>query len=183
MNVYQDADHPWLAKEKAFISSAVASGKVVLGICLGAQLLADVLGGKVTKNENVEIGWFPVEVTDDGHELALLDCFPSRFIALHWHGDTFNIPPESARIASSAACENQAFAYDDGRVVGLQFHLEETRESLSLLMEKAAADLVDGEWIETSGQLLAEYAPFQSANDLLFRLLDGMAVKVGVEQA
>jgi GMP synthase-like glutamine amidotransferase len=178
MNVHQEADYPWLAKEKAFIKAGIEKGKVVLGICLGAQLLADVLGGKVTKGEHVEIGWFPVEITDDGHELELMSGFPTRFIALHWHGDTFSIPPESVHFASSAACKNQAFAYDEGKVVGLQFHLEETRESLALLMENAAADLVPGEWIETSKELLAPYAPFQLSNDLLYRLLDRMAEKV-----
>jgi GMP synthase-like glutamine amidotransferase len=177
MNVHQEADYPWLAKERAFIKAAIEKGKVVLGICLGAQLLADALGGKVTKGEHVEIGWFPVEITDDGHELELMDGFPTRFIALHWHGDTFSIPPDSVHFASSTACKHQAFAYDEGRVVGLQFHCEETRESLALLMENAAADLVQGEWIETPKELLAPYAPFQLGHDLLYRLLDRMAEK------
>ena len=178
MNVYQEAEYPWLAGEKAFLSAVIGAGKVTLGICLGAQLLADVLGGKVSKNQQAEIGWFPVEITDDGRDLDLLDGFPSRFIALHWHGDTFSIPHGAVHFASSAACENQAFAYDDRRVVGLQFHLEETRESLALLVDKAGGDLVSGQWIVTPNELLAPYAPFRLGNDLLFRLLDRMADKV-----
>ncbi|MCL5736550.1 MAG: type 1 glutamine amidotransferase [Actinobacteria bacterium] len=178
MNVYQEEQYPWLAAEKTLIKGAIEAGKVVLGICLGAQLLTDALGGKVSKNKCAEIGWFPVELTDEGHGLELLDGLPTRFIALHWHGDTFSIPEHAVHFASSAACKNQAFAYDEGRVVGLQFHLEETRESLALLIENAGADLVPGEWIETSKELLAPYAPFQLGNDLLARLLDRMVAKV-----
>ncbi len=179
MNIYQEAEYPWLAKEKAFLKAAIEGGKVVLGICLGGQLLADVLGGKVIRGDHMEIGWFPVEITENGHHLELIDGFPTRFIALHWHGDTFSIPPGSVHLASSTACKNQAFAYDGGRVIGLQFHWEETRDSLSLLIDNASADLVPGEWIETPKELLAPYAPFELGHDLLFRLLDRMAEKVG----
>src|SRR3990172_5902996 len=114
MNVYQETEYPWLAAEKAFLSGAIGAGRVVLGICLGAQLLADVLGGKVSKNKQAEIGWFPVEITDDGRDLELLEGFPTPFIALHWHGDTFSIPPDALHVASPAACRNPAFAYDGG---------------------------------------------------------------------
>ena len=178
MNIYQVAENPWLAPEKALIKAAVENGKVVLGICLGAQLLADALGGKVTPNKQAEIGWFPVEITKDGHGLDLTADLPTRFIALHWHGDTFSIPDDAVHFASSAACENQAFAYDEGRVIGLQFHLEETRESLGLLIEQAKDELVPGEWIQSEHDLLAPYAPFELGNDLLLRLLDRMAEMV-----
>ncbi len=133
MNVYEEAEYPWLAAEKAFIAAAIGAGKPVLGICLGAQLIAAVLGGTVSKGPQPEIGWYPVELTPAGRELPLFAGFPDRFTALHWHGDTFSIPPGATHVASSAACANQAFAYDGGRVVGLQFHLEETRESLAQL--------------------------------------------------
>jgi GMP synthase-like glutamine amidotransferase len=179
MNVYQEDEYPWLAGEKAFIAAVIQAGKAVLGVCLGAQLLAVVLGGKVAGNGYKEIGWFPVELTDEGRDLKLLDGFPNLFIALHWHGDTFSIPEDSVHFASSAACRNQGFAYDQGRVVGLQFHLEVTREMLARFVEEDAAELVPGEWIATPEELLAADAPFQAGNDLLFLLLDRLAEKAG----
>jgi GMP synthase-like glutamine amidotransferase len=194
MNIYQDAEYPWLSAEKAFIDSAIASDKPVLGVCLGAQLVADVLGGRVTKGEHAEIGWYPVELTEAGKALAVLSNFPRRFTALHWHGDTFAIPPGAVHVASSEACPNQAFAYDGGRVVGLQFHLEETRESLGLLVENSRDDLAaaddpparveagagperdPGRWISTPAELLSPAAPFAPCRDLLFTLLDSILV-------
>lgn len=141
MNVYEHDEYPWLAAEKDFIRACVGAGKAVLGICLGAQLIADALGGEVTRAPFQEIGWYPVELTPVGRGQSVFPHFPDRFTALHWHGDTFSIPEGAAHVVSSAACPNQAFSYDDGRVVGLQFHLEETRESLAELVEAAGADL------------------------------------------
>ena len=108
----------------------------MLGVCLGAQLVADVLGGQVSRGEHPEIGWYTVELTETGRAIPVFAGFPERFTALHWHGDTFAIPPGAVHVASSEACANQAFTHDGGRVVGLQFHLEETRESLALLRER-----------------------------------------------
>ncbi|MBI4388853.1 MAG: type 1 glutamine amidotransferase, partial [Nitrospinae bacterium] len=120
MNIYEEDRYPWLADEKRFIAQAVERKKVVLGICLGAQLLADVLGGKVVKNAHKEIGWFPVSLTGEGQRSAVTRNLPQRFPAFHWHGDTFHLPTGCERLAESEACANQAFAYQ-GRAVGLQF--------------------------------------------------------------
>ena len=177
MNIYQEAEYPWLAAEKAFIATAIDTDTSVLGLCLGAQLLADVLGGTVSKGPQPEIGWYPVELTPAGRELPLFVDFPNRFTALHWHGDIFSIPPGATHVASSAACANQAFAYSGGRVVGLQFHLEETYESLAQLIENARGELMEGEWIATPEELLAPQAPFAPCRELLFALLDAMAMR------
>ena len=182
MNVYQESRHPWLRAEKEFIASTIAAGKLVLGVCLGAQLVADVLGGPVSRGDHPEIGWYPVDLTEAGRTIPVFAEFPARFAALHWHGDTFAVPPDAVHVASSEACANQVFAYDGGRVVGLQFHLEETRESLGLLVENARADLAvrgepnAGRWIATAAELLAPTAPFGLCRELLFRLLDAMVM-------
>lgn len=177
MNIYQEAEYPWLAAEKAFIAKAIDAGKAALAICLGAQLLADVLGGSVLKGEHSEIGWYPVELTEAGRALPVFTGFPARFTALHWHGDTFTIPPGAAHVASSVACASQAFAYDGGRVTGLQFHLEETRESLTQLVDNTRGELVEGEWIVGPGELLAPDAPFAPCRELLFALLDAIVMR------
>ena len=123
MNVYEHVEHPWLEQEKAFLRRAVEAEKAVLGVCLGAQLLADVLGGAVRQGVHKEIGWLPVRGTAEAFGHGLFRDFPAEYAAFHWHGDTFSIPPGAVRVAESAACPNQAFALG-GRVVGLQFHLE-----------------------------------------------------------
>jgi GMP synthase-like glutamine amidotransferase len=89
MNIHEEDRYPWLAKEKEFIHQAIASDKIVLGICLGAQLMADVLGGKVRKNVHREIGWFPVKLMPESRASPIFRVLPEEFMALHWHGDTF----------------------------------------------------------------------------------------------
>ena len=152
MNIYEEAEYPWLADEKQFIAQAIRGGKVVLGICLGAQLIADVLGGPVTRNAHKEIGWFPIELTAEAGASGLFDFLPSRLTVLHWHGDTFAVPPGAVRIARSEACENQAFVYD-ARVVGLQFHIEFTRKSLDAILPNCAGELVRGKYIQTAEEM------------------------------
>jgi GMP synthase (glutamine-hydrolysing) len=119
MNVYQMDEFPWLAREKKFIEEAVNARKKVLGIDLGAQLIADVLRGSVRRNEYSEIGWYPVQLTQAGQQSLLFGSLPAEFNVLHWHGDTFELPPSATHIARSKACENQAFTYGDN-VVSLQ---------------------------------------------------------------
>jgi GMP synthase-like glutamine amidotransferase len=141
MGIYDLDEHPWLAAEKKFIKSSIDAGKTVLGICLGAQLIADVLGAKVYPGPQKEIGWFPIRRAENAPELI-----PAELTAFHWHGDTFDLPLGTIRIASSKACRNQGFVYDN-RVVALQFHLETTPESMEALIEHCAGELpsnVDG---------------------------------------
>jgi GMP synthase (glutamine-hydrolysing) len=183
MNVYEHDQYPWLADEKDFIRAGISGGKMVLGICLGAQLVADVLGGEVTRAPFEEIGWYPVELTEAGRRLEVFAHFPDRFTTLQWHGDTFSIPPGAVHAASSEAVPNQAFGFDDGRVIGLQFHLEETRETLGVLVEVAggglpsAPDSPRGPWVSRAEDLLAPDVPFGACRELLFGLLDRMAMR------
>jgi GMP synthase-like glutamine amidotransferase len=183
MNAYEDDEYPWLPDEKDFIRECVSQGKMVLGICLGAQLLADVLGGEVTRAPFEEIGWHPVELTEAGRKLGVFSHFPDRFTTLQWHGDTFSIPPGAVHAASSEAVPNQAFTFADERVVGLQFHLEETRETLGELVEVAGGGLpvrggpAHGPWVSPREDLLAPDVPFDACRELLFGLLDRMVMR------
>lgn len=127
MNIYEEKKHPWLNNEKRFIESVIKSGRHVLGICLGAQLIADVLGAKVSKNAQREIGWFPVTMTPDARESIFFSEVPDEIHVFHWHEDRFDIPRGARRMASSEACDNQAFEYE-GRVIATQFHFEMKKE-------------------------------------------------------
>lgn len=172
MNACSERENPWLSGEKALVRNAIKCGKLVLGVCLGAQIVADVLGGTVTRNPEPEIGWFPVEILTDEPPF---DVLPKTFTVAQWHGDTFATPECATHAARSEACENQAFVAADGTVVGLQFHLEWTRPALAALIERCAEDLVDAPWVQQPGELLGAEARFADARVHLFAFLDRMA--------
>lgn len=162
MNIYEEKKFGWLVREKEFIRDAITQGKLVLGICLGAQLIADVLGGRVYKNEHKEIGWYPVRLSEAAKESKVLSVLPNEFTAFHWHGDTFNLPSSCKRTAVSEGCLNQAFEYDQGRVIGLQFHLESSLESVRRLIQNCGEDLTKGEYIQTADDILLHQENFRN---------------------
>jgi GMP synthase (glutamine-hydrolysing) len=174
MNVDETDRYPWLKHERKFIQAAIENRLLVTGICLGAQLIARALGAKVAKNPYKEIGWFPV--TRDGAVSSgpLAGVFPERFDALHWHGDTFELPAGAARIASSAACPNQGFVYQD-RVIALQFHLELTAAGLQRLIEHCAGEIVAAPYIQSPAEMRADAGRFKRINELMYKLLDYQA--------
>ena len=181
MNIYQHRDFPWLVAEKAAIAAAVARGARVLGVCLGAQLLADVLGGKVMQNAEREIGWWPVRCVRDAEggkspkaELEL-GVPGAEVTVLHWHGDTFTLPSGARRLAESAGCAQQAFAVGE-RVVGLQFHLEMGAGAVAEIARACADELAGGgRWVQ-SAEAITEgaYGHAQGASMLLAKLLAAM---------
>lgn len=173
MNIYEYARYPWLTQEKALIRAALAAGKRVLGICLGAQLLADVLGGQVARNPEAEIGWFEVSLTREGRASKIFGDFPDPFPAFHWHGDTFAIPPGYDCLMRSQACANQAYASRDGRVVGIQFHLEVTAANARVWFEHERP--APARYVQTPEEILRELPYFAENNRLMYRLLERMA--------
>lgn len=175
MNIYEEARYPWFADEKRFIEQIIVAGRRVLGICLGAQLIADVLGAKVYANHDKEIGWFPVKTTEAASLSKLFSVFPRQLDVFHWHGDTFDMPTGAVHVARSAGCAHQAFVYDE-RVVGLQFHLETTPSSAWQIIAHSEEELVEGRYIQTPQAMLANARRFGTINhamhELLYRLAD-----------
>ena len=176
MSAGDEDRYPWLVAEKRYIEEAISAGKTVLGVCLGAQLIAEVLGGKVVRNEHREIGWFSVRLTPEGAESAIFGVLPAEFIAFHWHGDTFTIPPGCVRVAESDACANQAFEYE-GRVFGLQFHLESTGDGVQALLENCSADLTPGPYVQNAAEI-SRTGMVRDQNSLAAALLDRIAGKI-----
>ncbi|OGW39336.1 MAG: hypothetical protein A2010_04220 [Nitrospirae bacterium GWD2_57_9] len=129
MAVYEMHLHPWLREEARLIELAIKSSKHVLGICLGAQMIAHVLGAKVYAGGKKEIGWYDVHLTAEGMKDQVMSTLSvngsSRAEVFQWHGDTFDLPAGAVLLASSDLFPNQAFRYSD-RVYALQFHIEVT---------------------------------------------------------
>lgn len=172
MNIYEEAKFPWLAAEKQFIKKAVEEGKIVVGICLGAQLIADVLGGKVTQNPVKEIGWYPINLTDAGKENPMFEGLPETFTVFHWHGDTFEIPDGAIHLASSGPCPNQAYLYKD-KVLGLQFHIEVTHETLAAMTTEMDDELTQGgPFVQDIYQMRKGAAHIGKCNEYVFKMLD-----------
>ena len=170
MGIFDYKDYPWLKDEQKFLSQVVESGIPTLGICLGAQLLADVLGAEVCANPEKEIGWFPVTRNDDVPDF-LESVLPEEMTVFHWHGDTFGIPDNAVCLYSSKACAHQAFLYKD-HVLGLQFHLETTRDSAATLIDNCRNELLPEPWIMAEEEMLNCGNLFYEINGCLYPLLE-----------
>lgn len=168
MGANDDASLPWLTAEKDAIAHVVGRCVPVLGVCLGAQLVAVALGAEVRRNPEPEIGWFPVRRALEGPARL-----PVEFLAFHWHGDTFDVPEGATLIGSSAACRNQGFSACGGKVLALQFHLEVTPALLSGLLEACGDEVArGGTWVQTAEEIMATPERCAQAHALLFDLLD-----------
>jgi GMP synthase-like glutamine amidotransferase len=172
MSVNDEAQFPWLFQEKEFIRSAVQARKPVLGVCLGAQLIASALDAHVYSNPCKEIGWFPVRPVSMAEETPLrIFRFPPEVAVFHWHGETFDLPVGSVHLAASAGCRNQAFQFE-ASTIGLQFHLETTPESLRELVTNCRAELVPSRYVQAEEAMLkAPLEQFRTINRLMAEVL------------
>lgn len=174
MGVYDEAAYSWLSEEKGFIKKAIENGKTVIGICLGSQLIAEVLGAKVYPNKQKEIGWFDVKLSENAKSNYLFDGFEDLFPVFHWHGDTFDLPTESIRLMSSDVCKNQAFLYNE-KVLSLQFHFEVTEQTLKGMVENGKEELIENETIQSAVEILKYSENIKINNKRMFQILDYLA--------
>ncbi len=169
MSVWEEQQYPWLRAEKRFIEACIETGRPVLGICLGAQLLADVLGAPTYKGIHKEIGWFNVETTPEGRDALGGKTLPERFETFLWHGDTFDLPDGALRIARSDAFENQGFMWN--RTLALQFHLEVRPAWVAMLANRDAHELVEATYVQSAPTVLGKPERLYRYNNAL---MDGL---------
>lgn len=168
MSVNEEAIYPWLVAEKELIRQCAVLGKPVLGICLGAQLIASAFGKSVYPGAYREIGWFPVAWTDQARRFG----FPAETgTFFHWHGDTFDLPDGSVHLASSEATPNQAFLYN-GHIVALQFHPEVKPENISAMVNILDDELVSAPFVADAETILSGLDHLPSNNQHMFKILD-----------
>jgi GMP synthase-like glutamine amidotransferase len=176
MSANDEAQLGWLVPEIAVVREAIATDKTVLGICLGAQIIAKALGARVYPGSAKEIGWFPVQRTAGSH--PFFDGVPNSFTPFHWHGETFDLPHDAQLLAKSKITETQAFAVGQ-RILGLQFHMEATEESVRALLKGAAHEIGHGAFEQQPGTILASLNQCASLRRLLDTVLDRLTGFVG----
>jgi GMP synthase-like glutamine amidotransferase len=171
MSVNDGEEIPWLRAERRIIEGAISSERMVVGICLGAQHIAKILGAGVRRAPHKEIGWFPVQWRRTTASSMTRGFGVNSVPVFHWHGETFDIPLGASHLASSEGCPNQAFLY--GRhVLAMQFHLEVTNAYVSAWVKQGDDDLKPGPFVQSAEAIEkgTEHIPANIA--LLHTLLD-----------
>ena len=179
MSVNDERQYPWLAGEKRFIRAVIELERPVLGVCLGAQLIASACGAAVYPNKVKEIGWLPIQGVapdgdsegDAGAEQPATFRFPPFLEVLHWHGDTFDLPQGAVHLARSNGARHQAFQLG-ASVIGMQFHLDTTPDGTRALVEHCRAELVPSMYVQSEERILAaEPAKYRALNGWMDKVL------------
>ncbi|MCJ8294528.1 MAG: glutamine amidotransferase [Colwellia sp.] len=163
-------------KEVAFIRACIESGKAIVGVCLGAQLIGEALGAKFVKSPDKEIGYFPIDLSEQGIEHTKLAHFKHQQVVGHWHNDMPGLTADSKVLATSAGCPRQIVEYS-ALVYGFQCHLEFTSASVYELIEVSAGDFADIEQhhFVQPAELIVAYNTL-AMNKLLFKFMDKLVL-------
>jgi GMP synthase (glutamine-hydrolysing) len=172
MSVNDDALHPFLEQEKQFVRQWIHNGNPTVGICLGAQLIAHCLGGRVYKGPNEEIGWYDLILTEEGRRDPCLQLFPMHFPVFQWHGETFDLPQDAILLATAQDYPHQAFRFGD-LTYAFQFHCEVTKKMVKAWLGTSEVNEVKRQEITSS---LHIHLPVvhQSCRNIMQPLLDAI---------
>jgi GMP synthase-like glutamine amidotransferase len=174
MGTSDESSYAWMRDEKKFLKDFLKLKRPTLGICLGAQLIAEVLGGEVHKGPSYELGWAPLTIDEDSKRYLSELSIPNGIAVFHNHGDTYSLPYGAKRLFSSNAYREEGFRIDDC-IIGLQCHFEVTPRVLMDFFEREKGDIKFEQFfpINSEGKALAdEYC--SEANEALFRLADSL---------
>lgn len=172
MGVYDEHLFEWLTTEKKYIANALQKNKKVLGICLGAQLIAACAGAAVNTAPHKEIGWYKISPAKELEETHwLYEIIKDEPVVFHWHGDRFGIPGGAVNLACSAANDNQLFMLNEN-VLAIQFHLEITERGLKEMIGNSANELIPGTYVQSAKEITARAAFVKDNNQRMYRVLD-----------
>lgn len=160
---------PYLSQEIELIKYAKSENKLILGFCLGAQLIGEAYGTKTEKSPNKEVGIFPINLTSNSSQDPIFNDFPKTFDVIHWHNDMPGLTEQSKVLATSEGCPRQIVNYAKN-IYGIQCHLEITRDLIKLMIEHFKSDLAPGKYIQARDQILVE--DFPSINAKMCLILD-----------
>ena len=178
MNVFDFHIHPWMQEEIEWVTAFIVSRKPVLGVCLGAQIIAASLGSEVYPGDHKEIGWYNLKFLPAMGVFRICKDLPSSRKAFHWHGDTFQLPKGAVRIAESRAFANQGFIYEE-RVMALQFHLEVTPEAVKGMVINCGKELVEAPYIQSAEEIQDKQEHYRDNYALMFQFLDYLSGLTG----
>jgi GMP synthase-like glutamine amidotransferase len=169
MSVHDEDRYRWLVAEKALIKKAIEHKKKVVGVGLGAQLVAEVLGASVALSQHQEIGWFPVTLSNEILAHPLFEGSEKTIHAFHWHGESLTIPQGAIPIGYTEACEHQGFIWNN-QVLALQFHLEITGHIIEGFIHNCPEDLNDGDYVQDHRRI--SYKSTEESNFQLAKMMD-----------
>lgn len=164
---------PYLSEEIAYIQKYLSENKLVLGFCLGAQLIGEALGAKTEKSPEKEIGVYPIELTAEGENDLLFKDLPTSFNVIHWHSDMPGLTNEAKVLARSAGCPRQIVRYKTN-LYGFQCHLEITAEGIKEMIVACPDDLKPSQYTQQKEELLDNN--YEPINQLMLSLLDRLVV-------
>jgi GMP synthase (glutamine-hydrolysing) len=173
-HAWQEDVYPWLQAEKKFIAEALDDNKIILGICFGAQLLAETLGAEVFVNPHKEIGWYEVILTPEGQRSYLFQDVPEQFTTFHWHADHFSLPPGCTRLAYSKATANQAYISQERPIAGIQFHPEYTLALVKYFAREWSDEWQKGPYVAGKETVLAQTDQIPETYALMAAILNNM---------
>jgi GMP synthase-like glutamine amidotransferase len=178
-HAWDEENLPWLRPEKEYVRRILDQGKLVLGICFGAQILAEILGGEVFVNEQPEIGWHPVRLTKKGIDSFLLKSVPELFTTFHWHNDHYSLPSRCTRLAESDVSPNQAFVSNQYPAVGIQFHPEYTLDLVRTYARDHGHEWTPGQYVMSRSEVLENASRLPDTYWLMEAILKLLAASCG----
>jgi len=179
MNIYEYEQYPWLKEERDYIRKILSGNIPALGICLGAQLLADVSGGTVTRLNEPEFGWYTLSRAFTPTDLKHKELFPDSLTAFQWHQDTFSLPPGAIHLYASESCSNQGFLLNDS-IIGLQFHPEMQDKSIIGFLDQVEKDTSISESSYPKSDIINKISIYREGNEFISGVVRYLLSKAGV---
>ena len=171
MGVHDSDQYPWIPEEIGFIKEAIHSGKIVIGVCLGSQMIASALGARVYKNSEPEMGFWPISFSRKAQQDSVFRHFPANLDVMHFHFDTYTLPEGAILMAYSTVTPVQAFRYGTN-VFALQFHSELTESNLPVFIRELESEIIPGQLVRDPDEMLHKINYCRTNNEIFSKVLN-----------